>query len=114
MLEPVSSPLIACSLNKIFIYQKFTPRLMCYMRSSNLTFAGGMLFRDAVEEGTGGEAITQRVCEEGRTHGIRAGSPAPALAVPGSTWLSVGLLGEVLWLCELTSGCWKAWSRMGA
>lgn len=42
-----------------------------------------------------------------------AGSQAPALAVPGSSWLSVGLLGEVPRLCELTSGCWKAQSRMG-
>lgn len=25
----------------------------------------------------------------------------------------VWLVGEVPPLCELTSGCWKAWSRMG-
>lgn len=44
---------------------------MCYMRSSNLTFVGRMLFRDevGVAGGVGGEH--QRVCEEGGTHGIR-------------------------------------------
>jgi hypothetical protein len=26
---------------------------------------------------------------------------------------SVGLVGEVPPLCELTSGCWEAWSQMG-
>lgn len=59
----------------------------------------------------GGEA-SQR--GDVRKEGLQAVSPAPALAVPGSSWLGVGLLGEVPGLCELTSGCWKARSRMGA
>lgn len=55
---------------------------MCYMRSSNLVFAGEMLWDEIGGAGAGGEVTAEEVREEGGTHRIRAGArPGPGSAM---------------------------------